>query len=130
MDLSPEAIALLRRDDVLVYLATTNEDGSPHVAPLWADVESTSGLIVLNTAEGRRKVHNVRKEPRVMIAAHAPEALWPPLEVAGTVVEITTDGADAHIDELSRRYTGEPWEPVDGQVRLRLIIRPDHVLAP
>jgi PPOX class probable F420-dependent enzyme len=127
MTLPAEAIALLTRPDVYVYLATTNEDGSPHVAPLWSDVDADTGMIVLNTAEGRRKVRNVRRDPRVMLAAHRPERPSPPLRITGTVVEITPEGADAHIDTLSRRYDGEPWEPVPGQVRLRLLIRPDRV---
>ena len=72
---------------------------------------------MLNTADGRRKVRNVRRDPRVMLAAHAPETLEPALKVRGTVVEITPEGGDAHIDALSRRYRGEPWEPVPGQTR-------------
>jgi PPOX class probable F420-dependent enzyme len=127
MDLPAEAVTLLRRPDVLVYLATTNEDGSPHVAPLWSDVDPASGMIVLNTAEGRRKVHNIRRDPRVMLAAHAPDALHPALTVVGEVVEISTERGLEHIDELARRYTGEPWGPVDGQVRLRLFVRADRV---
>jgi PPOX class probable F420-dependent enzyme len=127
VELPDRAVALLRRADVLVYLATTNEDGSPHVAPLWSDVDPGTGMIVLNTAEGRRKVRNVRRDPRVMLAAHAPEAPSPPLTVTGEVVEISAEGGLRHIDELARRYDGVPWEPVDGQVRLRLFIRADRV---
>jgi len=128
VDLPTDIVTLMHRPDVLVYLATTNEDGSPHVAPLWADADPSAGLIVLNTAEGRRKVRNIRRDPRVMLSANAPDALWPAWKVIGTVVEITSEGADEHIDALARRYTGEPWEPVDGEVRLRLLIRPDRVL--
>ena len=125
--LPTEVVTLLRRDDVLVYLATTNADGTPHVAPLWADVDDAGEHVVLNTADGRRKVRNVRRDPRVMLAAHRPEQLSPPVTIEGTVVEITPEGADGHIDALSRRYDGEPWEPVAGQTRLRLLIRPDRV---
>ena len=127
MILTEEATELLLRPDVLIYLATTNADGSPHVAPLWADVDRERDLIVLNTAEGRRKVRNIRRDPRVMLSAHAPEALWPALKVRGTVTDITTEGADAHIDALCRRYTGQPWEPTEGEVRVRLLIAPEHV---
>ncbi|MGQ0670322.1 MAG: TIGR03618 family F420-dependent PPOX class oxidoreductase [Actinomycetota bacterium] len=111
----------------LAYLGTVNEDGSPHVAPLWVDVDPERNLILLNTADGRVKVRNIRREPRVAIAAHDPERHWPPFVVRGTVVNITTEGADEHIDFLSRKYNGEPWEPQPGQVRLILEIRPDRV---
>lgn len=128
--LDPEVTELLRRPDVLVYLATTDEDGAPHLAPLWADVDPERGLILLNTAEGRRKVRNLRRDPRVMLAAHAPEQLWPPLSIRGTVIAFVHEGADAHIDALARRYTGEPWETVPDQQRVILEIRPDHVAFP
>jgi PPOX class probable F420-dependent enzyme len=126
--LPPEAVGLLRRPDVLAYLATTNADGSPHVAPLWADVDDAGEHVVLNTAEGRRKVANVRRDPRVMVGAHAPDALEAPLFLWGRVVEITSEGAEQHIDALARRYTGRPWSLVEGQVRLRLVIQPDRVV--
>lgn len=128
--LEPEVVELLGRSDVLVYLATTNEDGSPHVAPLWSDADPARGLILLNTAEGRRKVRNARRDPRVMLAAHSPGQLWPPLMIRGTVTGFVHEGADAHIDALARRYTGRPWEPVAGQQRVILEIRPDHVAFP
>ena len=43
----------------------------------------------------------------------------------GTVVEITSEGADEHMDALSRRYTGEGWTPAQAQDRvILLVIRP------
>ena len=127
MTLPPRAIELLSRPDVLVYLATTNADGFPHVAPLWADVDADAGLVVLNTADGRRKVANMRRDPRVMVALHAPEAMDPPVLIEGTVVEITPDGALEHMHGVARRYQGRDWDPVPGQVRLIVRIRPDRV---
>ncbi|HEY6568055.1 MAG TPA: PPOX class F420-dependent oxidoreductase, partial [Actinomycetota bacterium] len=111
----------------LAYLATVNADGSPHLAPLWADFRD--GMIVLNTADGRVKVENVRRDPRVAVAIHDKENPHPPVAVSGTVVEITTDGAEEHMQELTMRYTGEGWASVDGQVRIMLVIRPDRVLS-
>ena len=127
MTLPDRALELLTRPDVLAYLATTNADGSPHVAPLWADADADAGLVVLNTADGRRKVANMRRDPRVMVALHAPDRMHPPVLIEGTVVEITADGALAHMDGVARRYSGEGWDPVPGQVRLIVRIRPDRV---
>ena len=128
MKLPQRVVDLLSRNDVLAYLATVMRDGSPHVAPLWVDVDARRGLILLNTADGRMKVANIRRDRRVALAAHDPTSPWPPLTIRGEVVNITTKGAAQHIDFLSRKYNGEPWEPVPGQVRLILEIRPDHVL--
>ncbi|HYJ61037.1 MAG TPA: TIGR03618 family F420-dependent PPOX class oxidoreductase [Actinomycetota bacterium] len=127
MTLPARAVELLTRPDVLAYLATTNADGSPHVAPLWADADPVAGLVLLNTADGRRKVSNMRRDPRVMVALHAPEAMDPPVLIEGTVVEITPEGALEHMHGVSRRYRGTDWEPVPGQVRLIVRIRPDRV---
>ncbi len=126
----PETAIRLLRERNLVYLATLNEDGSPHLAPLWADVDAERNLILLNTADGRQKVRNLRRDPRVMVSAHDPGRPWPPLIVRGSLVNITTEGADAHIDALSRKYTGEPWEAVAGERRVILEIRPDRISFP
>ena len=123
------AIRLLKGKN-LAYLATVNEDGSPHVAPLWVDVDEERELILFNTADGRKKVRNVRRDPRVGVASHDRDHPWPPFVVRGRVVKITTEGADAHIDFLARKYNGEPWEMVEGQVRLILEVRPDSASFP
>jgi len=128
--LSRRAIELLTGSN-LAYLATVNEDGSPHVAPLWADADADRDLILFNTADGRRKVRNVRRDPRVGVSAHDAGEPWPPLVVSGRVTGITTEGALAHIDALCRRYNdGEAWEPRPGQVRLILEITPDRAFFP
>ena len=124
--LTPEQEAVFAAPN-LAYLATTNADGSPHLAPLWAD--AGGGMIRLNTADGRVKVENIRRDPRVSVAIHRKDEPWPPLCVTGTVIDITTEGADAQMDELSMSYSGERWTPVEGAVRVILVIRPDRILG-
>ncbi len=123
----PESAVRLLMGKNLAYLATINHDGSPHVAPTWVDVDPERGLILINTADGRKKVRNIRRDPRVAISSHDAGRPFPPLVMRGTVVDIVTEGALEHIDFLSRKYDDEPWEPVEGQVRLILEIRPDRV---
>ena len=124
--LTPEQLAIFGPPN-LAYLATVSPDGSPHLSPLWADTRD--GMILLNTADGRTKVENVRRDPRVAVSIHDQAHPHPPVAVLGTVVEITPEGALEHIDVLSRRYTGQAWTPHEGQTRLLLVIRPDHVLG-
>ena len=123
--LSSADIALLRGLD-LAHLATINADGSPHVAPLWADTDGTD--VLLNTAEGRRKVRNVRRDPRVGVSIARGNAS-PALVIEGRVVALETEGALEHIDALARRYSGEAWTPVPGQTRVKLRIRPERILS-
>lgn len=128
-ELTDDAVTLLRSKN-LAYVATVNDDGSPHVAPMWVDVDPDRDLILLNTADGRQKVRNLRRDPRVAISAHDRDEPWPPLVVRGVVERITTDGAEEHIDFLSRKYDGEPWRPREGQVRLIFEVRPLTVAFP
>ncbi len=125
--LDPEVVALLTATNH-AHIATLMPDGSPQVTPVWVD--SREGLIMVNSAEGRVKVRNMRRDPRVAVSVIDPAHPWPPLAVWGTVVELTHAGADEHIDALSRRYEGRPWEPVAGQVRVIAKIRPDRVWHP
>ena len=47
----------------------------------------------------------------------------------GTVVDVTTEGADAHIDSLAKKYLGVDSYPMrrEGQVRIRVTVRTDHI---
>jgi PPOX class probable F420-dependent enzyme len=128
-ELTPEIVDMLRRPDVLLYVATVNRDGSPHVAPVWSDADLERNLVLFNTADGRRKARNLRRDPRVGLAAHVPERLSPALLIEGQVERFVTEGALEHIDALSRRYDDEPWTPVEGQVRLIVEIRPLRLLV-
>lgn len=119
--------ALLRGKN-FAHFVTLNADGSPHAAPLWIDVDD-EGLILVNTAKGRRKDRNVRRDPRVALSISPHDDPYSWVSVQGTVVDIEEgDRPLAHIGELSMRYDDEPWEPVEGQVRVIYRIRPDVVV--
>lgn len=89
-----------------LYLATTMPDGSPQVTPVWFDADDT--YILVNTAKDRVKEKNMRARPHVAVCIQDPANPYRYLQVRGQVVEITEDGADAHIDRLSLKYTGNP----------------------
>jgi len=50
------------------------------------------------------------------------------MEIRGTVVEITEDGAAEHIDKLAKKYMGVDKYPYSkpGEVRVMYKIRPEH----
>jgi hypothetical protein len=50
--------------------------------------------------------------------------------IRGRVVEMTRDGAVAHIHALSNKYRGKDFELPQGQVRVLMRIEPDHVTGP
>lgn len=124
--LGPEDVALLRERN-FAHFVTLNADGTPHSTPVWIDADD-DGFILVNTAVGRRKDRDVRRDPRVAVSVHEQENPYRWLSVNGTVVDVVEgDEALAHIDVLSRKYGGKPWEPVQGQLRVRYRIRPDRI---
>ncbi|HYH28444.1 MAG TPA: PPOX class F420-dependent oxidoreductase [Actinomycetota bacterium] len=125
--LTDEQRAVLERTNY-GHLATLMKDGSPQVTPVWVDVEGDHVLV--NTAAGRLKDRNVRRDPRVAISVRDNEAGEDALAIRGRVVEITENGAVDHINRLSHKYRGEDFPRVPGQVRLILRIEPEHVTGP
>lgn len=125
--LLPEHVQLLREPH-LAQFVTLMKDGSPHIAPLWVDTDGTH--VVINTEEGRVKVSNIRRDPRVAISVYDPEKPYARvLNVQGRVVEITADGAAEHIDDLAEKYTGRRPYPAHNPDRSRLIVKiaPDSI---
>jgi PPOX class probable F420-dependent enzyme len=126
--LSPEVQALLRNGS-FASLATLMPDGSPQSTVIWIDTDGEH--IVFNTAEGRQKPRNLRRDPRVAISVADKEDPYKQAWFRGHVVEMTTEGADAHIDLLAKRYLGMDSYPgrraKPDEVRLIVKIAVDSV---
>lgn len=106
-------------------VVSMNPDGTPHATVTWID--AADGHVLVNTAQGRTKARNLRRDPRVAVLVQADPYRW--ISITGTVVAAETGPeAEAHIDQLSRRYDGKPWSFVEGQVRVRFRIRPDRII--
>jgi PPOX class probable F420-dependent enzyme len=120
--LAPEDIELLRGRN-FGHFVTIDEDGSPQATPLWIDVDD-DGDVLVNTAAGRRKDRNVRRDPRVAISVHEQANPYRWLSINGTVVELVEGpDADAHIDALCRAYDGVPWSFPEDERDRRVILR-------
>jgi len=106
MPILPEAFKDLLADETraFVYLGTIMPDGSPQVTPVWFNTDGTH--ILINSAVGRVKDRNMRARPQVALVVADPKNPYRYVQVRGRVVEITREGADAHIDTLSAKYTG------------------------
>ena len=107
------------------HFVTLMPDGAPQVSPVWVDIEDGTGLILVNTALGRVKTENVERDPRVAISVHDQEDPYTMISIRGRVVEITREGAEAHIDFLSNKYHGEDYSDHGNRVLLK--IAPEHV---
>lgn len=102
------------------HLTTLMPDGSPQVSPMWCDFDGTH--VIINSAKGRQKDRNMRRDPRVALALSDPKNPYRYLQVRGKVIEITETGADAHIDKLSQKYLGKAY-PFRQSGEVRVIYR-------
>jgi PPOX class probable F420-dependent enzyme len=102
-------------------------DGSPQVTPVWIDYDGT--YLLVNSAKGRQKDLNMRRDPRVAVSIQDPEDPYRYLQVRGTVEEITQEGAEEHIDGRAKHYLGLDEYPYreEGEIRVIYKIRPEKV---
>lgn len=85
-------------------LATAMPDGAPQVSVVWIDVDGDE--ILVNTAEGRTKTENMRRDPRVGLCVFDQRDPYRQLMVRGHTTDFSHEGADDHIDFLAKKYTG------------------------
>ncbi len=125
--LSEKARTLFSEPNYL-YIGTVNNDGSPQVTPVWTDVRD--GRVRFNTAVGRVKERNLRRDPRVGMSIAHREDPWNKVDIRGRVVDfVEGEEADRHIDELSAKYTGRtpyPWRRPDER-RVMVVVEPERV---
>lgn len=110
----------------LAHLVTLMPDGAPQSTPVWVDLHD--GLVRVNSAKGRLKDKNMRRDARVALSIQDPDNLYRYLEIRGTVIDITESGADAHIDSLAKKYMGVEKYPLrkPGEQRVIYTIEPQR----
>lgn len=123
----PEKYRDLFTKRAFAHLGTVMPDGSPHVTPVWCDYDGKH--IRVNSAKGRIKDKNMRRNRKVAMTVTDPDNPYRYLAVRGEVEEITEEGADAHIDLLAKKYLGKEKYPYGqpGEIRVLYKIRPDRI---
>jgi PPOX class probable F420-dependent enzyme len=126
-ELSEKARKLFE-DPNFLFVATINADGSPQVTPVWTALDN--GHITFNTAVGRVKERNLRRDPRVGLSITAKDDPFKKADIVGRVVDfIEGDEAYAQIDDLAEKYIGQrpyPWLQ-EGEKRVKIVIEPVRV---
>ena len=118
--------ARLLEEPNFATVATQNPGGSLQLSIVWIDWDGEH--VLFNTAAGRAKPRNLDRDPRVSVLVLDRQDGYRWVAAQGSA-ELTTDGADEHIDRLARKYTGEGWQPKPGERRLVVRFRPVHVSA-
>ena len=121
----PENYKDLFEKKAFANLATLMPDGQPQVTPVWCDFDGMH--VIVNSAKGRVKDRNMRRDARVSLALSDPDNPYRYLQLQGKVVEITENGADQHIDRMAKKYLGQDKYPFKqpGEVRVLYKIQPE-----
>ncbi|MFL5254350.1 MAG: PPOX class F420-dependent oxidoreductase [Rhodopila sp.] len=109
---------LLTEKKAFAHLATIQPDGSPQVTPVWFDY--TNGVVRVNTAKGRVKARNLSPGSKVALSILDPDNPYRHIQIRGSVTKETTEGADAHIDSLAKKYLGKDVYPWRGENETRV----------
>src|SRR5713101_2432077 len=122
----PEKYRDLFQKRAFASLGTLMPDGRPQVTPVWVDYDGQH--VIFNSAKGRQKDRNVRRDPHVALAIMDPDNPYRYLEIRGKVQEITEQGANEHIDKMAKKYLGVDKYPHrhPGEVRVMYKVKPAH----
>ena len=124
--LTDEQLRFLDESPFVGVATTLRDDGSPHSTVVWVDVDTDE--VIFNTAVGRAKERHLRKDPRASLIVVDPQDPYKWVAVSGRA-ELTTEGADAEIDKLAKKYLGEdtyPWRSSE-ETRINVKITPEKV---
>lgn len=111
----------------IAFVATV-DDAGPHVSPVWID--RNGDTIRVNTARGRVKERNMRRDPRVAVSIADADDPYTRVDIRGRVVGIVEEpDARRHIDGLNRKYheTDEDYPVRPGEERVVFLIEPRRV---
>lgn len=124
-----EKVKKLAQEENFGTITTLLRDGTPSTHVMWVDADDEHVLV--NTETGRAKFRNVQRDPRVSVTIWDKDNPYSYVEVRGNVVDtVAGEAARRHIDDLSVKYTGHPYDPDAIQTeRVILKIKPERQRA-
>jgi PPOX class probable F420-dependent enzyme len=108
-------------------ITTLAEDGTPHSAVVWVNVED--GKAAVNSAVGRSWPTQLERDPRVTLLVYDQDNPYEYVEIRGRAGGgDTSDEADRHIDALAKKYLDAdsyPFRKADEQ-RIKFTLAPER----
>jgi PPOX class probable F420-dependent enzyme len=125
-DLNDPAVKELLEQPNYCVVSTLNQDGSIHSTIVW--VSADDGAIAVNSAVGRKWPTNLDRDPRVTVLVFESSDPYHFVEIRGSATG-SLEGADEHINALSKKYIGQDEYPYrqPGEQRIKYVIAPEHV---
>src|SRR6476659_9061275 len=117
----PQPLKKILEDKAYGHVITYGPKGQPRVTMVWMDVDGDELLV--NTAEGRKKPEDLRRDPRVIVSVQDRNTPQSYAVFHGTVRVITEEGARPHIDKLAKRFLGVdkyPGPPTETRLLIRI----------
>jgi PPOX class probable F420-dependent enzyme len=107
-------------------VSTLNSDGTVLNTVAWINVENGSPAV--NSARGRRWPANLERDPRVTVLVYEQGNPYNYVEIRGRA-SATTEGADEHINALTKKYIDQDEYPFrqPGEERIKFVIEPERV---
>ena len=121
--LTERQVELLERPNIAI-VATIRGDGTAQLTPTWIDTDGEHVLI--NTAEGRAKTRNLRRDPRVSICVVDRDDQYDWVAISGSA-ELTYEGAEEHIHRLARKYRGKDYDRPSNPRRILVTVTPERI---
>jgi PPOX class probable F420-dependent enzyme len=119
--LTDEQVALLQGRNFAV-VATLKPDGAAQTSVVWVDTDGEH--VIFNTRNDRAKGKHLRRDPRVSISVFDADNPYRYFEVEG-IAELDVEGANAHIHELSQRYSGIDFHTPENRVIVK--VKPERI---
>jgi PPOX class probable F420-dependent enzyme len=85
-------------------LTTLGPDGAPQTSAVWCDLDGD--CLRVNTMRGFAKERNMRRDARVALLCYDPRRPLRFLEIRGSVISMTEEGAREHLDAIASRHAG------------------------
>ena len=125
-NLSDQAVHELLQQPNYAVVSTVNEDGSIHSTIVWVNAED--GKIAVNSAKGRRWPTNLERDPNINVLVYEAGNPYNFVEIRGRA-EGSTEGADEHINALSKKYIDQDEYPFrqPGEQRIKFVVTPEQV---
>jgi PPOX class probable F420-dependent enzyme len=128
--ISIEDISKLFKGRNLSYVSTLSSDGSPHVTPVWSDIDEENNILI-NISEISAKKKHVDKDPRIAIAIVEQYNPYNMISIKGRVIEQTSIGADEHLRKLALKYLGfgKYYYRKPNHERIILKVKPEKIMG-
>jgi PPOX class probable F420-dependent enzyme len=126
IDLIPPHYQYLLTDETKAYcrVATMMPNGGPQLTCVWFNTDGEH--ILFNSTNKSAKYRYLTSNPKVAVAIVDPNNPQKYMQIRGTV-ELTEEGAEAHTNALSQKYTGENFTLIPGYKRVMFKLTPKRV---